>query len=128
MFSLVWASFETRFGLILRNLQRHQALVDNEARAEDIIQSQKAREEELKRAEERQLDDMHRKMKEIFDWIKPVNIVDHREKCGYLKQDGTGDWLIRSKDIQDWITGKGKQSIWLTGKPGSGKIYKWAWL
>jgi hypothetical protein len=122
IFHLTWTSFEDQFGPILRNLQRHQTLVDNEARAEDIIQSQKAREEELKRAEERQLDDMHRKLKDIFDWLEPVNIVDRREKCGHMKQDGTGKWLIESKDIKDWITGKGKQSVWLTGKPGSGKI------
>lgn len=96
--------------------------MDKEVHAEDIIQSQKAREEELKRIEERQLDDMHRKMKDIFDWLKPVNVVDRREKYGHLKQDGTGKWLIKNKDIKNWITGKGKQSVWLTGKPGSGKL------
>lgn len=119
VFSLTWTTFESRFGLILSNLKRHQSLVDSEARAEDIVQSHKAREEEKKRIEKLQKDEMIRRMKEVVAWLEPVN-TDDRDKATALKSPGTGIWLAGTKEVKEWINGKGKL-IWLTGKPGSGK-------
>lgn len=125
MWSLTWTtSFRSQFRLILDNLQRHQILVDNEVRAEDIVQSQIARQEALDRFLESQAREGKRRRVALFNLLEPANTSteDDTYQKAISKNPSTGNWLLETKEIKEWIHGKGK-FIWLTGKPGAGERF-----
>lgn len=120
VFSLTWDTFGNRFDLILSNLQRHQQLVDNEARAEDIERSHTARQDALKYFEKSKERDRDEKVARVFNWLNPANIEAEKDKIATTRTPGTGNWILEVNEVKEWVEGKGKL-IWLTGKPGSGK-------
>ncbi|KAF5690763.1 ankyrin protein [Fusarium globosum] len=56
---------------------------------------------------------------EILEWLTPVNYGPQQSDNFSQRQEGTGDWLLNSKEFQDWInTGK---TLFCPGVPGAGK-------
>jgi hypothetical protein len=119
MFSLLWNTFESRIGLTLETLQRHQTLIDNEASAEEIEQSHIAREKTLEKYEEDKQNKQTQRKKILFDWLQPPDMETAKDRSLELKTPGTNDWLFYSKEVKNWFSGK-RNAIWLTGKPGAG--------
>jgi DNA replication protein DnaC len=119
VFSLLWNTFESRIDLTLRNLQRHQTLIDNEVSAEEIEQSHIAREKALEQYEEGMRDKQTQRKKILFDWLQPPEMETAKDRSFELKTPGTNDWLLHSKEVENWFSGK-HHAIWLTGKPGAG--------
>ncbi|SCO09473.1 related to ankyrin [Fusarium fujikuroi] len=56
---------------------------------------------------------------EILEWLTPVNYGPQQSDTFSQQQKGTGEWLLSSKEFQDWIdTGK---TLFCPGVPGAGK-------
>ncbi|KAG5797377.1 hypothetical protein H9Q69_003552 [Fusarium xylarioides] len=56
---------------------------------------------------------------EILEWLTPVNYGPRQSDNFSQRQQGTGEWLLTSKEFRDWIdTGK---TLFCPGVPGSGK-------
>ncbi|CVK85104.1 related to ankyrin [Fusarium mangiferae] len=56
---------------------------------------------------------------EILEWLTPVNYGPQQSDTFSQRQEGTGEWLLSSKEFQDWIdTGK---TLFCPGVPGAGK-------
>ncbi|KAG4269316.1 AGC/PKA protein kinase [Fusarium proliferatum] len=56
---------------------------------------------------------------EILEWLTPVNYGPQQSDNFSQRQEGTGEWLLNSKEFQDWInTGK---TLFCPGVPGAGK-------
>lgn len=125
MWSLTWTtSFRSQFRLILDNLQRHQILVDNEVHAEDIVQSHIARQEALVQFLEIQATERKKRKVALFNLLEPADTSteDDKYQKAISKNPNTGDWRLETKEMKEWIHGKGK-FIWLTGKPGAGERF-----
>ncbi|KAF8244003.1 hypothetical protein K440DRAFT_589065 [Wilcoxina mikolae CBS 423.85] len=122
-FSLAWNDFETRFGNILENIQRHQNLIDYEARAEDIIESQKARENAQKLLEKKTRERQTKRKKACADWLSPADVDTTKDNASQEKTPGTSEWLLNSREMTEWLDGDPNSNavIWLHGIPGAGK-------
>ncbi|KAI1042022.1 hypothetical protein LB505_012173 [Fusarium chuoi] len=56
---------------------------------------------------------------EILEWLTPVDYGPQQSDNFSQRQEGTGEWLLRSKEFQDWVdTGK---TLFCPGVPGAGK-------
>lgn len=126
MWSLTWTtSFQSQFRLILDNFQRHQTLVDNEVHAEDIVRSHIARQEALDQFLEIQATERKKRKVALFNLLEPANTSteDDKYQKAILNNPDAGNWLLETKEMKEWIHGKGK-FIWLTGRPGAGERLK----
>jgi Cdc6-like AAA superfamily ATPase len=57
---------------------------------------------------------------EILCWITPVDYISqHNDNFG-RRQPGTGQWLLNSKEFQDWY-GNANRTLFCPGIPGAGK-------
>jgi hypothetical protein len=63
-------------------------------------------------------DDQERRV--IIDWLTPIDHSTHQSDFISRQQEGTGQWLLDSKQFQDWLI-KGKQTLFCPGIPGAGK-------
>ncbi|KAF5691946.1 ankyrin protein [Fusarium denticulatum] len=56
---------------------------------------------------------------EILEWLAPVNYGPQHSDILSQRQEGTGKWLLISKEFQNWVdTGK---TLFCPGVPGAGK-------
>jgi NACHT domain len=63
------------------------------------------------------LDDRKRS---ILRWLSPVDPSVHHEEALMVRQAGTNDWFLSSKEFACWIEAE-KSFLWLSGFPGAGK-------
>lgn len=114
-------------------MQRHEALIDQEAKARDILESKNMR-QELRSWKEESLDkinilDKEQSAKEfqaIVSWLR----VDESDQMAIFesyssqgnKHPGTCSWILKNSKITSWIQRKPETPfIWLSGTAGSGK-------
>jgi hypothetical protein len=56
----------------------------------------------------------------IIDWLTPIDYSTQQNDFISRQQEGTGQWLLDSKQFQDWLN-KGKETLFCPGIPGAGK-------
>jgi hypothetical protein len=56
----------------------------------------------------------------IIDWLTPIDYSTQQNDFISRQQEGTGQWLLDSKQFQDWHN-KGRQTLFCPGIPGAGK-------
>ena len=56
----------------------------------------------------------------IIDWLAPIDYSTQQNDFISRQQEGTGQWLLDSKQFQDWLN-KAKQTLFCPGIPGAGK-------
>ncbi|KAF5239238.1 hypothetical protein FANTH_10040 [Fusarium anthophilum] len=56
---------------------------------------------------------------EILEWLTPVNYGPQHSDIFSQRQEGTGEWLLTSKEFQDWVDTK--KTLFCPGVPGAGK-------
>jgi Cdc6-like AAA superfamily ATPase len=56
----------------------------------------------------------------IIDWLTPVNYAPQQNDCITQWQEGTGEWLLKSNEFQQWLT-QSNQTLFCPGMPGAGK-------
>ncbi|PKK46147.1 hypothetical protein CI102_8363, partial [Trichoderma harzianum] len=66
---------------------------------------------------QKQLD---QELQAIIDWITPIDYSSQQNDFIESRQPGTGEWLLNSKEFQNWINQK-KQTLFCPGIPGAGK-------
>ncbi|KAI0428831.1 hypothetical protein F5Y09DRAFT_275147 [Xylaria sp. FL1042] len=57
---------------------------------------------------------------EILDWLSPIDYGPQQADYLRRRQPGTGQWLLDSKEYQDWIKDRNK-TLFCPGIPGAGK-------
>jgi len=60
---------------------------------------------------ENQLDKEHR---DIGDWLSPINFKVKQSEVFQKREDGTGQWLLKSRDLEDWLVGT-SEILWCPG-------------
>lgn len=63
------------------------------------------------------LDERKRK---ILQWLSPVDPSKSHEAALKIRQAGTNDWFLSSKELENWRYSE-RSFLWLSGRPGTGK-------
>ena len=56
----------------------------------------------------------------LLGWLSPIDCTTQRNDILRRRQAGTGKWLLRSKEFEDWVQ-KPKETLFCWGVPGAGK-------
>lgn len=55
-------------------------------------------------------------------WLVQINPSSNHNDAKHLYEEGTGDWIFRSREWNSWINKQSKErSLWIHGIPGAGK-------
>lgn len=65
----------------------------------------------------RDFDGEHRAM---MQWLSPVDPCENHEAAISAHQEGTGTWILESKEFTEWYQAK-SLFLWVSGFPGAGK-------
>ncbi|KAF2637645.1 hypothetical protein P280DRAFT_357966, partial [Massarina eburnea CBS 473.64] len=57
------------------------------------------------------------KLEKILQWLSPPDYSTNHSEARKKHKHGTGEWLLRCREYQDWISGS-SSSLWLHGKAG----------
>ncbi|KAI9853123.1 MAG: hypothetical protein M1824_001536 [Vezdaea acicularis] len=72
----------------------------------------------LQSTSERQ--DQELEQQRIIEWLSPLNFFKTQIDVSQKRQDGTGQWLLESKEFVTWVSTPG-DILWCSGMPGAGK-------
>ncbi|KAM0810766.1 putative NACHT domain-containing protein [Seiridium cardinale] len=133
MFLTSWGRFQRRFTSILEDLDRHGALIDQEANARHISGSlkhwqdiQSWREDCLERVNQQEAEQSTKQFHYIASWLK-ANDSEQIAICSLassegVKYPGTCSWALKNQKLVTWLREDTNSSIcWLQGIPGAGK-------
>jgi Cdc6-like AAA superfamily ATPase len=56
----------------------------------------------------------------ILDWLSPINSTSQQSDFIGRRQEGTGEWLLRSREFQAWVD-RSNRTLFCPGIPGAGK-------
>src|SRR5271154_5745592 len=76
-----------------------------------------AMEEDVGRLNQRQ-DDKNRR--DIANWLTPVDYGPQQSDYISRRQEGTGQWLLNSDELQEWLN-TSRRTLFCPGIPGAGK-------
>ncbi|KIN08970.1 hypothetical protein OIDMADRAFT_110360, partial [Oidiodendron maius Zn] len=57
---------------------------------------------------------------DIMAWLSPLDFWKKQNDVFVKRQEGTGEWILDSKEFNDWLFGSGT-TLWFPGIPGAGK-------
>lgn len=57
---------------------------------------------------------------DILDWLSPANESLQQREFLRKRQEGTGEWLLKSPELRKWSEKRG-QTLFCPGNPGTGK-------
>lgn len=58
---------------------------------------------------------------EVEQWLSPLNFFETQSDKLSRRLGGTGRWLLKSSEYQDWSNGRSSKVLWSPGIPGAGK-------
>jgi hypothetical protein len=61
-----------------------------------------------------------RECQAIIDWLTPVNYAFQQSDFIARRQEGTGEWVLKSDEFQQWLAQRNK-TLFCPGMPGAGK-------
>jgi Cdc6-like AAA superfamily ATPase len=62
----------------------------------------------------------HQECQAIIDWLTPVNYALQQSNLIARRQEGTGEWVLKSDEFQQWLARRNK-TLFCPGIPGAGK-------
>ncbi|KAE8362702.1 hypothetical protein BDV27DRAFT_159526 [Aspergillus caelatus] len=62
----------------------------------------------------------HQEHQTIIDWLTPVNYATQQNDFIAQRQQGTGEWVLKSSEFQHWLE-QTNQTLFCPGIPGAGK-------
>jgi hypothetical protein len=64
--------------------------------------------------------DQHQECQAIIDWLTPVNYALQQSDFIARRQEGSGEWLLKSGEFQQWLA-QSSRTLFCPGMPGAGK-------
>jgi hypothetical protein len=106
--------FEIKFKDIVDAIQKHTAIVENEASMAHAKEQRTFRQN----LEAQQTDQMSR---EVRLWLQPSNSANDLRKLLETRTADTCTWLLAKKQYISWASSTQSNILWVYGIPGSGK-------
>lgn len=129
-FKSSWGQFESRFNRILDTLTKNAALIDQEANAYLVSEAMDWRRDTLQAVAQKKKVRLTAQLAATLVWLQ-LDTVSHYGQAYQDNRfqrlinsccDGTTDWIIKHTRMRAWLqNGRGQPTLWLKGKPGSGK-------
>jgi hypothetical protein len=121
----IWKQFHTKFDYILNNMRQHKDLVERKASLIEFQQAQAARELAKARFRSHEEEEILRRKAYLTTWLGAADARADQE-MGQLVREGhcqSGRWLLSKPQMRTWLSEQYQtsQSLWIHGKPGSGK-------
>ncbi|TGO51919.1 hypothetical protein BOTNAR_0340g00030 [Botryotinia narcissicola] len=63
---------------------------------------------------------MDKESLKVLKWLSAIDCHSKQRETLSRKQEGTGEWLFRSQEYRNWLSGKNRL-LWCSGSPGAGK-------
>jgi len=112
---------EVKAALELRNEHANLTLRNINGELESIQTTQNDVRHTLEELQERQAaEEAMRKRQRILDWLTPIDHASEQRDAISRRQQGTGEWLLRSQNYQDWLNTESR-TLFCPGIPGAGK-------
>ena len=126
-----WPFEEKQINIILVKIERIKTLVSL-ALQKDIFQlslhirGQNDRtlhsvEKVLNRVDELQASQEEQTRKNLYSWLSPAEFSIKQSDVLSRRQEGTGEWLLRTPEFKSWVQDSDVRTIWCPGIPGAGK-------
>lgn len=125
-FFTMWSNFDLHFTHILNRLARHADLIDSEAAASNFSAAQNFRVVAWLEFEAARTERTKGIFRQIKEWLCPLSFEYDFQRCEGTLADcaNTGQWLLGNGKFTSWLDPDDASSIlWLSGIPGSGKIF-----
>ncbi|KAL8631318.1 hypothetical protein Q9189_003001 [Teloschistes chrysophthalmus] len=126
LFAIHWGFFERRFKSIIQSLAMHCDLLDKEAAATHFLEMKDMREK--RKLEEDSFEEQTKNQfaREALRWLSAEE--DSQEEFLHRLSDqrliGTCDWILDEPEVMGWMEdNESNPTVWVTGKPGSGKSH-----
>ncbi|RYP64439.1 hypothetical protein DL771_008755 [Monosporascus sp. 5C6A] len=133
-FRTTWGRFDRHFSVILDNLDQHGELIDKEANARNIVETQALlkqfeadRNESLEKVQEEEKAEIAKQYQAILARLQ-INESDQNSiwetLVGALRAgpECTCAWVLKHEKMASWLSEKGDtRSLWLQGSAGTGK-------
>ena len=98
---------------IAQREERAKAAAEREQAAQKIAEDAKASEATL--------------MKEVVDWLNPIDALDQFRRFREQRMQGTCDWILKNPTCEKWmqenIGGGQPHMLWVNAIPGAGKTF-----
>src|ERR1700722_1999423 len=62
----------------------------------------------------------HQECQAIINWLTPVNYALQQSDFIARRQEGTGEWVLKSDEFQQWLAQRNK-TLFCPAMPGAGK-------
>ncbi|KAL7267231.1 hypothetical protein RUND412_010191 [Rhizina undulata] len=123
VFLSLWTTFDDRFQNILQNISKHKELIENEAKAAEIMEAQLAREKALGEYKDNRGERERKQSREVISWLSPCTFEIDLERLRERRHAETGGWLSTVPEVKDWFNDASEERlIWLHGIPGSASL------
>lgn len=125
IFKSAWGGFDHRFGSLVDSISRISDQIDREAISIDIVQSVQQRQKEAEDFAQRESRWRTQQRTDVLRWLDASD-TEQEMKLEWLRNrcyEGTLGWVTKSPKLRAWLQqGRGNQTLWIYGKPGSGMI------
>ncbi|ERF68561.1 hypothetical protein EPUS_04659 [Endocarpon pusillum Z07020] len=112
-----WVPFEEEFGKIEAEMRHHKDVLGDAARALTLEKSFEASQNEQARRQR----ELVKEREDFLRWLSNYPFEDVQKTTYEKKHPGTGDWLLRQSEFEQWFTKQDSAILWCYGKPGAGK-------
>lgn len=65
------------------------------------------------------LNQSQQKREDVLQWLSPINFAPQQNDLSGRRQEGTGSWLLESRNFQEWVSKEGGTLV-CQGMPGAG--------
>ncbi|KAF7510671.1 hypothetical protein GJ744_006037 [Endocarpon pusillum] len=112
-----WVPFEEEFGKIEAEMRHHKDVLGDAAQALTLEKSFEASQNEQARRQR----ELVNEREDFLRWLSSYPFEDVQKTTYEKKHPGTGDWLLRQSEFEQWFTKQDSAILWCYGKPGAGK-------
>lgn len=127
LFRALWRSFNTQFGEIIRNLEKHRLLIESQASITQFAEILSTRESTETVLENQRKEEIRKQRELVYQWLSAANYEGDQETYTKTRRayPGTGKWLLRHNRFHSWFDPDfcSNPLVWLTGIPGAGELH-----
>ncbi|CZR69490.1 related to vegetatible incompatibility protein HET-E-1 [Phialocephala subalpina] len=135
IFLSLWKDFGSRFDSIIQSLKKQRDFLDIEAASFDIVEAKDSRmklQDEIRRSQRREQETVEEsernartnQLQHSITWLSADEKIQETvyERTSRRRHDKTCEWILNEPRWKNWIKDDSRNpSLWLDGKPGSGK-------